>query len=142
MNNEGFSFGHVGGLFTSAKKSVSSYLSDARGSNSASADSTPISAPSNFRHVSHVGWDPANGFDVNNIPAEWQKLFKKAKVTKADLKNPETSKFILETVVASHGSAPGKQQSYSVCTIICVCLIVLWQIVKVGSAQLLTVFEI
>lgn len=25
-----------------------------------------ISTPSDFRHVGHIGWDPASGFDVSN----------------------------------------------------------------------------
>ena len=49
------------------------------------AEDLVITGPSDFRHVSHVGWDPVNGFDVNNIPEDWKKLFVRAKVTKVNL---------------------------------------------------------
>ena len=32
-----------------------------------------ISDPKNFRHESHVGWDPKNGFEIRNIPPDWKK---------------------------------------------------------------------
>jgi len=41
-----------------------------------------ISGPTNFRHESHIGWDPVNGFDIKNIPAAWKKLFKEAGIKK------------------------------------------------------------
>jgi Wiskott-Aldrich syndrome protein len=34
----------------------------------------PISGPSGFRHESHVGWDPQNGFEIRNIPPDWKKV--------------------------------------------------------------------
>ena len=42
------------------------------------------------QHLSHIGYDAENGFDVNNIPDEWQKLFDKAGVTKEQLQDKET----------------------------------------------------
>jgi Wiskott-Aldrich syndrome protein len=60
-----------------------------------------ISSPSGFRHESHIGWDPTNGFEIKNIPPEWKKLFANVGIKKSELKNPETSKFILETVTAA-----------------------------------------
>jgi hypothetical protein len=44
-----------------------------------------LSGPSGFRHESHIGWDPTNGFDIRNIPPEWKALFKAAGVKKSDL---------------------------------------------------------
>ena len=46
-----------------------------------------IGAPTNFQHLAHVGWDEQQGFQVQNLPAEWKNLFKSAGVTKKDLKN-------------------------------------------------------
>ena len=37
-----------------------------------------IGAPTNFKHVTHIGWDEANGFEVKNLPEEWKSLFKAA----------------------------------------------------------------
>ncbi len=65
-----------------------------------------ISAPREFRHQGHVGWDPDRGFDVVNIPPEWKKLFAAAKIKKSELKNPETGKIVMETIVQAMGSTP------------------------------------
>jgi len=46
-----------------------------------------IHGPKNFKHESHVGWTPEGGFDINNIPAEWKKIFKSVGIKKADLQN-------------------------------------------------------
>ena len=61
-------------------------------------DNFVLSGPSGFRHESHIGWDPENGFDVNNIPAEWRKLFRAAGVKKSELTDAHTAKFIMQTV--------------------------------------------
>jgi Wiskott-Aldrich syndrome protein len=34
-----------------------------------------IGLPKDFRHVSHVGWDPNKGFDVDNVADPQLKLF-------------------------------------------------------------------
>lgn len=34
-----------------------------------------FSKPTNFRHQSHIGWDPNKGFEVDNIPPDWKMLF-------------------------------------------------------------------
>jgi len=57
-----------------------------------------IEGPTNVTHVSHIGWDPRDGFQIRNIPTEWKKLFKDAGIKKSDLKNPETAAFIYSTV--------------------------------------------
>ena len=63
-----------------------------------------ISGPTNFSHDSHIGWDPVNGFDINNIPPEWKKLFKEAGVKKSDLENKETAMFLVETIAQNIGT--------------------------------------
>ncbi|KAN0050913.1 hypothetical protein ACTA71_004214 [Dictyostelium dimigraforme] len=69
-----------------------------------------ISAPTNFKHESHIGWDPENGFDIKNIPPDWRKLFQSAGIKKSELKNAETAQFIVniigEQMVNSGGAAP------------------------------------
>jgi Wiskott-Aldrich syndrome protein len=60
-----------------------------------------ISAPSNFRHVSHIGWSPDSGFQVENIPPEWKKIFASAGIRKKELRDPEAAKFIMGVVIST-----------------------------------------
>lgn len=54
-----------------------------------------IGAPTDFQHLAHIGFNPLTGkFDSNNIPSEWQSLFKSAGVSDKDLENTETATFI------------------------------------------------
>ncbi|KAG8548962.1 hypothetical protein GDO81_023386 [Engystomops pustulosus] len=55
-----------------------------------------------YRHVSHVGWDPNNGFDVNALDPELRDLFSKAGISDAQLKDAETSKLIYD-FIEQHG---------------------------------------
>ncbi|KAK5578979.1 hypothetical protein RB653_008655 [Dictyostelium firmibasis] len=76
-----------------------------------------ISAPTNFKHESHIGWDPENGFDIKNIPPDWRKLFQSAGIKKSELKNAETAQFIVniigEQMVNTGGAAPPPQPGRS-----------------------------
>ncbi|EFA77317.1 Wiscott-Aldrich syndrome protein [Heterostelium album PN500] len=68
-----------------------------------------ISAPSGFRHESHIGWDPSQGFEIRNIPPDWRKLFQSAGITKKELKNAETAQFIVNVIgesIAAGGGVP------------------------------------
>ncbi|KAI9225465.1 MAG: hypothetical protein DHS80DRAFT_9540, partial [Piptocephalis tieghemiana] len=38
-------------------------------------DKSQISQPTNFQHLSHIGWDPEKGFDTKNIDPSWKGLF-------------------------------------------------------------------
>jgi hypothetical protein len=76
-----------------------------------------------------LGWDPENGFDIKSIPPEWKKLFQAAGVKRSELEDPNTAKFIVQTVQEAsategqgdqypmagepslHGSDEGKQKS-------------------------------
>ena len=60
-----------------------------------------ISAPTNFKHITHIGWDESNGFDVRNLPEEWKSLFKAAGVKKKDLEDKATAKLIVDTITAN-----------------------------------------
>lgn len=57
-----------------------------------------VSDPRGFRHESHIGWDPDAGFEIRNIPPEWRKLFQAAGVRKADLRDAETAKFVMNVI--------------------------------------------
>jgi hypothetical protein len=54
-------------------------------SNTLNEEDCIVSAPEGFEHRSHVGWSADNGFDVNNLPAEWKHLLKSAGLRKKDL---------------------------------------------------------
>ena len=58
-----------------------------------------IGAPTNFKHITHIGWDESNGFDVRNLPEEWKSLFKAAGVKKKDLAHKDTAKLIMQVRV-------------------------------------------
>eukprot|EP01105_Mastigella_eilhardi_P027731 TRINITY_DN8715_c0_g1_i1.p1 TRINITY_DN8715_c0_g1~~TRINITY_DN8715_c0_g1_i1.p1 ORF type:complete len:427 (-),score=105.91 TRINITY_DN8715_c0_g1_i1:98-1309(-) len=57
-----------------------------------------ISAPANFEHRSHIGWDPEAGFEIKNIPPEWRKLFQAAGVKKKELKDADTCKMLMQVI--------------------------------------------
>ena len=75
-------------------------------------DETPdivFSKPTNFRHQSHIGWDPEKGFDLDNIPADWKKLFQQAGIKKSELRDAETAKYVmgvLNEAIAAEGAPP------------------------------------
>jgi len=53
--------------------------------------------PKDFKHESHVGWTKEGGFDINNIPPEWKKIFKQVGIRRADLENnPELAGKVLD----------------------------------------------
>lgn len=60
-----------------------------------------IGTPSEFRHISHVGWDPDKGFDVGSEDAALTDFFKKAGVSATELRDTETRKFIYEFIAAN-----------------------------------------
>ncbi|XP_017786793.1 PREDICTED: neural Wiskott-Aldrich syndrome protein-like isoform X2 [Nicrophorus vespilloides] len=62
-----------------------------------------IGKPSEFRHISHVGWDPNKGFDVNSEDADLNNFLNKAGVSEIQLKDRETRQFIYDFIVANGG---------------------------------------
>uniref|UniRef100_A0A4W5MGV2 WASP actin nucleation promoting factor a n=1 Tax=Hucho hucho TaxID=62062 RepID=A0A4W5MGV2_9TELE len=56
-----------------------------------------IGAPSGFKHVSHVGWDP------NNLDPDLKKLLSCAGISEAELKDEETSQLIQQVIENSGG---------------------------------------
>ncbi|KAK1346215.1 hypothetical protein QTO34_000068 [Cnephaeus nilssonii] len=69
-----------------------------------------IGAPSGFKHVSHVGWDPQNGFDVNNLDPDLRSLFSKAGISEAQLTDAETSKLIYDFIEDQGGLEAVRQE--------------------------------
>ncbi|KAJ3098113.1 hypothetical protein HDU97_004297 [Phlyctochytrium planicorne] len=57
-------------------------------------DKSMISAPTDFKHVSHVGYSPKTGFRAENIPLEWKAIFQKAGITEDQLKDKKTARFV------------------------------------------------
>ena len=47
-----------------------------------------IGLPTNFKHVTHVGWDEAAGFQVQNLPPEWKQLFKERRPSPSPSPSP------------------------------------------------------
>ena len=44
-----------------------------------------ISLPTNFQHISHVGWDPNRGFDLENVDPKLKQFFSRAGVSEREL---------------------------------------------------------
>eukprot|EP00842_Homolaphlyctis_polyrhiza_P006889 jgi/Hompol1/78/HPOL_005214-RA len=59
-------------------------------------DKSMISAPTNFEHVSHVGYNPKTGFSAQNIPMEWKIIFQKAGITEEQLQDKKTAKAVVK----------------------------------------------
>ncbi|KAJ3299644.1 hypothetical protein HDU76_006253 [Blyttiomyces sp. JEL0837] len=85
-----------GGFFSKKKK-------DKKGGK---IDKSMISAPTEFKHVSHVGYDPKTGFSAQNIPMEWKVIFQKAGITEEQLQDKKTAKFV-KKFMEQHSAAGG-----------------------------------
>ncbi|KAJ3188324.1 hypothetical protein HDU85_005475 [Gaertneriomyces sp. JEL0708] len=69
-------------------------------------DKSSISAPTNFQHLSHVGYNPKEGFTAHGIPPEWQAIFAKAGITQEQLaENPKLAKKALKFMEKHNPSA-------------------------------------
>ncbi|TRY93477.1 hypothetical protein DNTS_011695 [Danionella cerebrum] len=69
-----------------------------------------IGAPSGFKHVTHIGWDPNSGFDTNNLDPDLKKLFSIAGISDAELEDKETSKMIYNLIEQSGGLDAVKEE--------------------------------
>ncbi|XP_008412543.1 WASP actin nucleation promoting factor b isoform X3 [Poecilia reticulata] len=63
-----------------------------------------IGAPSGFKHVSHVGWDP------NNLDPDLSKLLSQAGISVSDLKDEQTSQMIYNVIEQSGGMEAVKRE--------------------------------
>ena len=61
-----------------------------------------IGMPTNFQHISHVGWDPNHGFDLENVDPNLKKFFQKAGVDEKTLQDKDTREFIYD-FIDKHG---------------------------------------
>ena len=61
-----------------------------------------ISLPTNFQHISHVGWDPNRGFDLENVDPKLKQFFSRAGVSERELQDKDTRDFIYE-FIERHG---------------------------------------
>lgn len=57
-----------------------------------------IGNPSEFRHVSHIGWHRDKGLDAISTDSVYQEIFKKAGIGEQDLQNRKTREFILDFI--------------------------------------------
>ncbi|KAG0346973.1 hypothetical protein BG004_000383 [Podila humilis] len=74
-------------------------------------DKSQIGLPSGFRHLSHIGWDPNKGFNVQNIDPEWKNLFEqldKMGVSQEDIQN--NAEFVSQFVQSRGGPGAAKPQ--------------------------------
>ena len=89
-----------GGVFSSSK------AKSGGGGGKKKFDRSAIGAPTNFRHLTHVGYDPEKGFSTMNVPPEWKQVFEKAGVTEDQLKDANTAKFIFDFMSQNYGDTP------------------------------------
>lgn len=72
-----------------------------------------ISQPTNFVHVSHVGWDADKGFDLTGQENDemLNEFFVKAGVSEVELKDRDTRAFIYDFIQSNNVLATVKQDS-------------------------------
>ncbi|XP_060108438.1 actin nucleation-promoting factor WAS [Heteronotia binoei] len=69
-----------------------------------------IGAPSGFKHIQHIGWDPNSGFDLNNLDPDLKTLFARAGISEAQLTDAETSKIIYDFIEGQGGLEAVKEE--------------------------------
>ncbi|XP_058127384.1 actin nucleation-promoting factor WAS-like [Anopheles coustani] len=70
-----------------------------------------IGTPSNFQHVTHVGWDPQGGFDMRGDGDELNNFLKKAGIRDQQLKDRETRAFIYDFIKTNNVLEQVKSES-------------------------------
>uniref|UniRef100_A0A8C6V878 Wiskott-Aldrich syndrome protein n=1 Tax=Neogobius melanostomus TaxID=47308 RepID=A0A8C6V878_9GOBI len=85
----------------SSSKSKKDKKSKKKGPKLSKAD---IGAPSGFKHVTHVGWDP------NNLDPDLLKLLSQAGIQEADMKDEHTSQLIYNVIEQSGGMEAVKRE--------------------------------
>ncbi|KAI9203078.1 uncharacterized protein BJ171DRAFT_625502 [Polychytrium aggregatum] len=88
-----------GGFFSMGKKN------DSKGGKNKSQKVTKemISGPSNFEHISHVGFDKQKGFTTQNIPQEWKLVFEKAGITEQQYREDKKIRKAVNKFMKEHG---------------------------------------
>ena len=75
-----------------------------------------IGMPTNFQHISHVGWDPNHGFDLENVDPNLKKFFQKAGVDEKALQDKDTRDFIYD-FIDKHGGVEAALREVNICTL-------------------------
>ncbi|KZR98815.1 Wiskott-Aldrich Syndrome-like protein [Daphnia magna] len=65
--------------------------------------SADIVLPSDFKHLSHIGWDPNQGFALDNVDPNLLKFFARAGISESHLKDKATREFIYN-FIDKHGA--------------------------------------
>ncbi|NXD88881.1 WASP protein, partial [Halcyon senegalensis] len=68
-----------------------------------------IGAPSGFKHVGHIGWDPNNGFDMAALDPALRALFARAGISEAQLADAETSR-VIHDFIQGQGGLPAVRE--------------------------------
>ncbi|XP_033825105.1 WASP actin nucleation promoting factor b [Periophthalmus magnuspinnatus] len=91
---------------TSPISSLSKSKKDKKNKNKKGAklSKADIGAPSGFKHVTHVGWDP------NNLDPDLLKLLSQAGIKEADMKDEHTSQLIYDVIEQSGGLEAVKRE--------------------------------
>ena len=61
-----------------------------------------IGPPLNFKHLTHISWDPNKGFNLDNF-AQLKQFFDKAGVKECQLQDPQTREFIYNFITQNGG---------------------------------------
>ncbi|KAI8118358.1 Wiskott-Aldrich syndrome protein [Lucilia cuprina] len=95
------------------KKFLSSLSSSNNKNKKSKVNKCDIGAPTNFRHVSHVGWDADKGFDLtgNENDEVLSQFFQKAGVSKHQLNDRDTRAFIYDFIQSNNVLGTVKQES-------------------------------
>mmetsp|Transcript_101737 Transcript_101737/g.152425 ORF Transcript_101737/g.152425 Transcript_101737/m.152425 type:complete len:124 (+) Transcript_101737:412-783(+) len=57
-----------------------------------------VSGPTSVKHDTSIKLTPDGAMDVENMPAEWKKIFKQAGITKGELKDKETTAILMDQI--------------------------------------------
>ncbi|KAG5520109.1 hypothetical protein PMAC_001185 [Pneumocystis sp. 'macacae'] len=66
-------------------------------------DKSKIGAPSDFQHVSHIGWDSEKGFTAENLDSSWKRLFDELGQFGFSYKQIEENKELIRSYVSENG---------------------------------------
>lgn len=61
-----------------------------------------IGTPSNFKHVTHVGWNAKSGFDLSGEDEALRPFLQKAGVSENQLKDRQTRDFIYDFIQSNN----------------------------------------
>jgi hypothetical protein len=70
-----------------------------------------IGTPSNFKHVTHVGWNAKSGFDLSGEDEALRPFLQKAGVSESQLKDRRTRDFIYDFIQTNNVEAIVKNET-------------------------------